>query len=157
MKKIFIIFILLSGMFLSTRLSAQDKLDKVIEQQVELAKQQAITNAKLDKLSEIVAELAKQQAITATKVDGLEKSVDKRFDGVDKQFNTQLIFIVGLMGLIAVLIGAIFWDRKTALKPFEIKVIELEKEIVSLKERETKSENLLKKILEKYPDLAGLS
>ena len=122
----------------------------IAKQQLELSKQQAITNAKLDKLSEVVAELAKQQAITATKVDSLEKSVDKRFD-------TQTSYMLGLIGLIAVLIGTIFWDRRTALKPFEIKVIELEKEIVSLKERETKSENLLKKILEKYPDLAGLS
>ena len=153
MKKVFVIvFSIMSFCSYAQVVPTTDReiLLDIAKQQLELSKQQAITNAKLDKLSEVVAELAKQQAITATKVDSLEKSVDKRFD-------TQTSYMLGLIGLIAVLIGTIFWDRRTALKPFEIKVIELEKEIVSLKERETKSENLLKKILEKYPDLAGLS
>ncbi len=116
-------------------------------------------------------ELSKQQAITTTKVDGIDKrfdSMDKRIDtlekSIDKRFEMQSNFMIGIMsllgGLIAAIlgfIGYILWDRKEALKPVEATTAELKKEIDLLKERETKSENFIKKLLEKHPDLAGLA
>ncbi len=149
MKNILIILLLL----IPFGLSAQTDREILIE----IAKQQVETNKQ-------VAELAKQQAITATKLESFEKSTEKRLD-------TQNTFMIVIMSLVGVLIAAILsfigfvlWDRRAALKPFEIKMVELEKEVKELKEKELKhqekelkSENILKKIIEKFPDLAGLA
>ena len=120
---------------------------------LELVKQQTETNKQ-------ITELAKQQAITATKVDGM----DKRFDSVDKRIDMQSNLMMGMMAFVAALVGAIIWDRRAANSPLETKTKDLKlenevlaKEINLLKERETKSENLLKKLLEKFPDLANLA
>ena len=120
---------------------------------LELVKQQTETNKQ-------ITELAKQQAITATKVDGM----DKRFDSVDKRIDMQSNLMMGMMAFIAALVGAIIWDRRAANSPLETKKKDLKlenevlaKEINLLKERETKSEFLLKKLLEKFPDLANLA
>ncbi len=155
MKNILIILLLL----MPFELSAQTDREILIE----IAKQQVETNKQVAELAKQQVELAKQQAITATKLDSFEKSTEKRLD-------TQNTFMIVIMSLVGVLIAAILsfigfilWDRRAALKPFEIKVVELEKEVKELKEKELKhqekelkSENILKKIVEKFPDLAGL-
>ena len=135
---------------------------------LELVKQQTETN--------------KQVAIIATRLEGLEKSVDKRFDAVDKRFedvnkrfddankrfDMQFYLMLGMLAGIFGLIGAIFWDRRSTLKPIEISNAELVNEIALLKERETKLEarleekqlkddSIFKKLLEKFPDLANLT
>ena len=117
----------------------RELLLEVVKQQAKLAEQQIETN-------KLVTELAKQQAITATKVEGLEKSVEKRLD-------MQSSFIMIVMGLLAVLIGAIFWDRRSTLKPFEAKTdelklenLELKKEIAIIKEKELKLELYIRQI-----------
>ena len=130
-------------MFISFGTYAQTDRELLLE----LVKQQTETNKQ-------IAETNKQVAIIATKLDGLEKSVDKRFDAVDKRFDmlfyTMLALLAGIFGLV----GFVFWDRRTAIRPIED---ETKKEIELLKARETKTENILKKILEKFPDLANLT
>ena len=120
---------------------------------LELVKQQAETNKQ-------ITELAKQQAITATKVD----SIDKRLDGMDKRIDMQSNLTMGMMAFLAVLIGVLIWDRRAANAPLEKKTEKLKEEVDILKqqelkhqEKELKNEALLKKILEKFPDLAGLA
>ena len=156
MKNILIILLLV----MPFGLSAQTDREILIE----IAKQQVETNKQVAEISKQQMEFAKQQAITATKLESFEKSTEKRLD-------TQSTFMIFIMGLIGVLIAAILgfigfisWDRRAALKPFEVKVVELEKEVKELKEKELKhqekelkSESILKKILEKFPDLAGLT
>ena len=120
---------------------------------LELVKQQAETNKQ-------ITELTKQQAITATKVD----SIDKRLDGIDKRIDMQSNLTLGMMAFLAVLIGVLIWDRRAANAPLEKKTEKLKEEVDILKqqelkhqEKELKNEALLKKILEKFPDLAGLA
>ena len=67
---------------------------------------------------------------------------------------------VSIIGLVSVII----WDKRTINAPLEATTAELKKEINLLKEKERehqekeqKMESLLKKILEKFPDLVGLS
>ncbi len=155
MKKILLI-ILLNICFCAV-LPAQDKIDRLIEQQ-------AITNAKLDKLTEQVIELTKQQAVTVAKVDSLEKSVEKRFD-MQGNFMVSIMSVMGAV-LVAVLgfIGFVLWDRSTALKPIEGTTAELKREVDILKqkdlkheEKEQKAEKFFKKLIEKYPDLANIA
>ena len=153
MKKILIMFIML----VSSNLLAQDKIDRLIEQQ-------AVTNAKLDKLTEQVIELAKQQAITATKVDAMDKrfdGVDKRFDDANRRMDMLFYMMLGIMGGVFGLIGFVVWDRQASIKPIldENKAIKIE--IEQLTQRELRHEEAVaknfKKILEKFPDLAGLA
>ena len=57
--------------------------------------------------------------------DALRSEMNQRFESLEKQYdriwNLILIVIAGIMGLI----GFIIWDRKTASKPLEKKIIEL--------------------------------
>ena len=120
---------------------------------LELVKQQTKQGEQIVELTKQTTENNKQIAIVATRLEGLEKSIDKRFDAVDKRFDmlfyTMLALLAGIFGLV----GFVFWDRRTAIRPIED---ETKKEIELLKARETKTENILKKILEKFPDLANL-
>jgi len=62
-------------------------------------------------------------------VDQRFETVDKRFEAVNQQFDRlwtlMLIMIAGIFGLI----GYIVWDRKTALRPVEQRLIALEAEL----------------------------
>lgn len=160
MKKIVLILL----MFISFGAYAQTDREILLDiskQQLEFSKQLAETNKQLAKQGEQIAELAKQQAVATTKVEGLEKSVKERLD-------MQSNFMLGLMGLVAALIGAIFWDRKTALRPLETSNVELtiaiallkEKEAqleIKLQEKQLKDEKIFKNLFEKFPDLANLA
>ncbi len=141
-----IIIILASILLLSTNLSAQDRIDKLSDKIDKLAEQILETN-------KLVAELAKQQAITATKVESIDKRIDSLEKSIEKRLDMQSNFVMIIMGLLAVLIGAIFWDRRSTLKPFETKAdelklenSELKKEIAIIKEKELKLEVYIRQI-----------
>ncbi len=146
MKNILIIVL----MFISFGAYAQTDRELLLE----LVRQQTETNKQ-------IAETNKQVAVIATKVDGLdkridslEKAVDKRFDDINKRFDILFYIMLTLLAGIFGLVGFVFWDRRTLIRPIED---ETKKEIELLKARETKTENILKKILEKFPDLANLA
>ena len=164
MKNILLIMLFLGILLISTNLSAQDKMDKLSDKIDKLAEQMATQQIETSKQ---ITELAKQQAITATKVDSIDKrfdSLDKRLDGIDKRIDMQSNLTLGMMAFLAVLIGVLIWDRRAANAPLEKKTEKLKEEVDILKqqelkhqEKELKNEALLKKILDKFPDLAGLA
>ena len=78
-----------------------DKQDKLSEQMVALEK----------KLTEQMVVIEKKIIVLETKTDGMQKQLD-----------ILVIFVVGIISFIAVLIGVIFWDRRTAMKPLEEKL-----------------------------------
>ena len=97
---------------------------------------------------------------TETKLEELEKrmierfeQVDKRFEQVDKRFEenfTYIGYIIALFGtMFAATIAFALWDRRTMIKPFETKVIEIESEIIKLKKEKNNA-----KILVALRDLA---
>jgi hypothetical protein len=97
---------------------------------------------------------------TETKLEELEKrmierfeQVDKRFEQVDKRFEenfTYIGYIIALFGtMFAATIAFALWDRRTMIKPFETKVIEIEAEILKLKKEKNNG-----KILVALRDLA---
>jgi hypothetical protein len=97
---------------------------------------------------------------TETKLEELEKrmierfeQVDKRFEQVDKRFEenfTYIGYIIALFGtMLAATIAFALWDRRTMIKPFETKVIEIESEIIKLKKEKNNA-----KILVALRDLA---
>ncbi len=144
MKKL--ILISLSILIITNGLSAQDRMDKLSDKIDKLTEQVAETNKQILETNKLVAELAKQQAITATKVESIDKRIDSLEKSIEKRLDMQSNFVMIIMGLLAVLIGAIFWDRRSTLKPFETKTDDLQKEVNLLKERETKMELYIKQI-----------
>jgi hypothetical protein len=81
---------------------------------------------------------------TETKLEELEKRMIERFQQVDKRFEqfdnrfeenfTYLGYLMALFGtMFAATIAFALWDRRTMIKPFETKVIEIESEIIKLK------------------------
>ena len=154
MKNILLILLFLGMLLVSTDLSAQDKLDKIAEQQIETNKQ--------------IAELAKQQAVAnarfETKFEGIDKrfeAVDKRFDDANRRMDMLFYMMMALLAGIFGLIGFVVWYRYTSIKPILDENITLKKEIEQLAQRELRHEEAVaknfKKILDKFPDLVGLT
>ena len=90
---------------------------------------------------------------TETKLEELEKRMIERFEQVDKRFEenfTYIGYIIALFGtMFAATIAFALWDRRTMIKPFETKVIEIESEIIKLKKEKNNT-----KILAALRDLA---
>ena len=72
---------------------------------------------------------------TETKLEELEKRMIERFEQVDKRFEenfTYIGYIIAVFGtMFAATIAFALWDRRTMIKPFETKIIEIESEILS--------------------------
>ena len=122
-------------------------------------------NAQTDR--DILLEIVKQQAklseqIIATNLE--VRGISTEVKAIDKRFDMLLSVMIGIGGtLFAGIFGImmmVFWDRRTALKPFEAKTDELKletkelklensalkNEITIIKERETKVELYIKQI-----------
>jgi hypothetical protein len=98
---------------------------------------------------------------TETKLEALEKrmedgfeqvdkrfeQVDKRFEQVDKRFEEHLNYIgymVGIFGAIcAVIIGFTLWDRRTMLKPIEVKVQAIDNELLKVKNNRSNQSKII--------------
>ncbi|MDY6969611.1 MAG: hypothetical protein SVR08_13280 [Spirochaetota bacterium] len=75
-----------------------------------------------------------------TKLDELDKrfeqidkrfeQIDRRFEQINKRFEQIMTFmwmlVVVFVGIISVTIGFAFWDRRTMIRPFEVKIKALE-------------------------------
>lgn len=66
------------------------------------------------------------------------EQMDKRFEQMDKRFNDMMNFI-GILAAIftamtIVTIGFALWDRRTMIRPFEVKIKEIEERITELDE-----------------------
>ena len=90
---------------------------------------------------------------TETKLEELEKRMIERFEQVDKRFEENFTYIGYIMALFGTMFAATLafalWDRRTMIKPFETKVIEIESEIIKLKKEKNNG-----KILVALRDLA---
>ena len=99
----------------------------------------------------------------------MEQRFQKQFDMVQKRFSetnslinkqndtiqTFMFWIIGIMmGALGIIIGLLFWDRKTAVAPVEKKVFELDRQIKNLQKSYKYIENLLKNIIKPndFPD-----
>ena len=91
---------------------------------LEVAKQQAITNAKVEKLSEQMVEITKQQAetnkqvaVTNVEVKSLEKAIDRRFEDAGKRVDVLLYVMIAILSGMFGLMALIVWDRRAVAKP----------------------------------------
>ena len=91
---------------------------EIIESLTELKAGQKALEARMDQRFEAVDQ----------RFDAFQQQIDQRFEAVDEQLDKiwtlMLVMIAGIFGLI----GYIVWDRKTALRPVEQRLIALESE-----------------------------
>ncbi|MCX7720003.1 MAG: hypothetical protein N2Z64_01865, partial [Dictyoglomus thermophilum] len=84
-----------------------------------------------DRIIRIEAKLAE--------IDKRFEQIDKRFEQIDKRFEQIMTFmwmlVVIFTGITAATIGFAIWDRRTMIRPFEIKTKLIEEEIGREKER----------------------
>lgn len=66
-----------------------------------------------------------------TKLDAMEKRVDQRFEQMDKRFDniqTQIAqinqYILALLGSIFILVGFVWWDRRTTINQVKLEMKE---------------------------------
>ena len=111
------------------------------------------TETKLEEFEKLMIERFEQVDKRFEQVDKRFEQVDKRFEQVDKRFEenfTYIGYIIALFGtMFAATIAFALWDRRTMIKPFETKVIEIEAEIIKLKKEKNNG-----KILVALRDLA---
>ncbi len=91
---------------------------------------------KQDKMVEQQTELAKCQAVTEAKIDGMQKQMDVRFDGVNTRFadvhlsiNILMAIMIAMLTGMFGLIGFVIWDRQVSLKPMKEDSKELRKKM----------------------------
>ena len=60
--------------------------------------------------------------------EAFQQQIDQRFEAVDRQFDRLWVLLLVMIAGIFGLIGYIVWDRKTALRPVEQRLIALESE-----------------------------
>ncbi len=102
---------------------------------------------KQDKMSEQMAvmdkRLTEQITTVEKKIAIVEAKLDTKTEGLQKQLDIIVYFLVSVFGIIATIIVVIMWDRRAALKPIEAKfdseTEKLKVEINILKEKEVKS------------------
>ncbi len=153
MKKpifIFFLFFFIASIGIKQPLFAQtdrELLLRLLDRQDKLAEQMSAMDKRLsEQMVAMDKKLTEQMVVIEKKIIVLETKTD----GVQKQLDILVIFVVGIISFIAVLIGVIFWDRRTAMKPLEEK---LEKEIALLKESNIENKNIFKKIAEKIAEV----
>jgi len=99
---------------------------EIIESLAELKAGQKALEARMDQRFEAV-----DQRFEA--VDQRFESLDKRMESMEASFNQRFNFLENLIMVVIAgifgLIGYIVWDRKTALRPVEERLIKLEQEL----------------------------
>lgn len=76
--------------------------------------------------------------------ESMEKRFDERFESIESKLQTINTMLYFLFGGIFSLIGFIFWDRRTFLKPFEDKVKDIEKKNIELEKNNSKLIDIIK-------------
>jgi len=136
----------------------------------------------IESLAEIKAEIKSNQKITEQRfksidqrfesVDQRFESIDRRFESIDKRFDQQnqminqrfngihkvidkiwtlmMVVIAGIFGLI----GFIVWDRKTALRPLEKRIDNLERDLQHDMELRHEKGSLLTRLVKSLQELA---
>ena len=114
-KSIFIFFIsfLIASISVKQSLFAQTEKELLLR----LLDRQDKLSDKQDKLSEQMVALEKKLTEQMVVIEKKIIVLETKTDGMQKQLDILVIFVVGIISFIAVLIGVIFWDRRTAMKP----------------------------------------
>jgi len=62
------------------------------------------------------------------------REMDKRFESMDKRFDQMINIFIAIVAsfsaIVAVTIGFAIWDRRTMIRPFEVKVKKIEEDIL---------------------------
>jgi Flp pilus assembly protein TadB len=132
MKKVMIILLLIGLFSFPIPARAIETTPRITER--ELAE-------RLTRLEEGQKRLEEGQKAILREMDKRFEAVDKRFEAVDKRFeavekrfdqliNVFIAIVAAFAGIVAVTIGFALWDRRTMIRPFEIKVKAIESDIV---------------------------
>ncbi len=102
-----------------------------------MAKEVAFTQEDRDRLIRVEVKLEEIDK-RFEQIDKRFEQVDKRFEQVDKRFDQMMNFMWMLttifVAITGVTIGFALWDRRTMIRPFEIKVKEIEEMIEEIDE-----------------------
>jgi hypothetical protein len=82
----------------------------------------------IESLAELKAGQKALEARIDQRIEAFQQQIDQRFEAVDRQFDRLWVLLLVMIAGIFGLIGYIVWDRKTALRPVEQRLIALEAE-----------------------------
>ena len=86
------------------------------------------------------------------KLDAQNEKFDAKFDAIQKQISNINILMYFVLGAIFSLVGFVLWNRRSTLKPIEMKTKEIEdknSKIVKILEEHAKTDEKLREILKK--------
>jgi len=136
---VLVVSILFFSPILSAAVEVAPKITdrEIVERLVGLEKGQEAIIRELDKQFEAIDKrfeaIDKRFDVIDKRFDAVDKRVDKQFEAVDIQFNRMHQLILGILGAFVALsvgtIGFALWDRRTMVRPFEVKITAIENEI----------------------------
>ncbi len=130
---------------LDERLNQMDKRFEQVDKRFEQV------DKRFEQIELRISELREDMNKRFEQVDKRFEQVNKRFEEVDRRFESMIQLMMAIVGafaaIVAVSIGFAIWDRRTMIRPFEIKVKEIEKDILEDKNR-------LKKLIEALRQMA---
>ncbi len=95
-----------------------------------------------DRLIRLEERMAAMEKSTAERFGTMEKSINERFEAIDDKLDKLYTLIYFILGGVFGLIGLIFWDRRSYIKPVKEDIRELQ--------------NALKEYAKKQPELADI-
>jgi len=138
-KTIFIVSILF---FLPTFAIAVEVAPKITDR--EIVERLTRVEERLTRLEEgqkaILREMDKRFEAMDKRFEAMNDKMDKQFEAMDRRFeamDAKIDLLAGIFTAIVVsVIGFAIWDRRTMIRPFEIKVKSIEKEISETRDRQ---------------------
>jgi DNA repair exonuclease SbcCD ATPase subunit len=129
------------------RISDREIIQSLAEIKAEIKSNQKISNQRFEGINQRFDNVNQRFDNVSQRFESLEKSIDKRLDFIS---NLMLVMLAGVFGLI----GFIIWDRKTALRPLEKRLDNLEKYLQHDLELRHEKGSLLTRLVKSLQDLA---
>ena len=87
-----------------------------------------------ERMTALDARVLSLEASVDEKISALNDKIDRGFENVNSRFSSIETLIYFVLGGMLALIGFILWDRRSTLKPFELKAKDLQQENERIKE-----------------------
>lgn len=121
MKRIVIITVLITALFIPSIVPAIESAQRITDREI----------------VERLTRLEEGQKALESQIKQLREDMNTQFNRIDSQFNRIAAIFTAL---VVAVIGFAIWDRRTMIRPFEVKVKKIEDEIT---ENRTKLNDLL--------------
>nr|VFK23655.1 MAG: hypothetical protein BECKLPF1236B_GA0070989_13702 [Candidatus Kentron sp. LPFa] len=151
------------------RISDREIIESLAEIKAEIKAEAKLSHQRFEAIDQRFKAVEQRFEAIDQRFDRFEQSVDQRFDrfeqSVDRRFTeinqrihmltqTTLTLFGSLMALIVALFGYIIWDRRTAMRPLERRMVEVEQKVAAISEPARDENSALPRLLDSLRNMA---